>query len=129
MKNEEFKFARKVRLVLDFGAENVDGRVAQRLFEARQRALGRQKVAIGGLQLAGFGGLTTGFVSGYVRAGMAIFALMAGVVSTYYWNGFEQAAENEEIDSALLADDLPPAAYLDKGFQAWLERSSQSSQQ
>jgi hypothetical protein len=32
----------------------------------------------------------------------------------------EKAAENEEIDSALLADDLPINAYLDKGFQAWL---------
>ena len=30
------------------------------------------------------------------------------------------------IDSALLADDLPINAYLDKGFQAWLsELSSQ----
>jgi hypothetical protein len=49
-------------------------------------------------------------------------------VGTYYWNHFEQAAENEEVDSALLSDDLPPAAYLDKGFQAWLERSSPASQ-
>ena len=39
---------------------------------------------------------------------------------------FERAAELEEIDSALLADDLPINAYLDKGFQAWLsEHSSQ----
>lgn len=129
MKNEELRFAHKVRQVLDLGTSNIDGRVAHRLFEARQQALGRQKVAVGRLHLAGMGGFSLELFPGYVRTVIAAFALMAGVVSTYYWNGFEQAAENEEIDSALLADELPPAAYLDKGFQAWLERSSQSSPQ
>jgi hypothetical protein len=52
--------------------------------------------------------------------------LAVGVAGVSVWNEFEKAAENEEIDSALLADDLPINAYLDKGFQAWLsEHSSQ----
>jgi hypothetical protein len=50
-------------------------------------------------------------------------------MGTYYWNAFEQVQENEEIDSALLADELPPSAYLDRGFHAWLERTSDSSSQ
>ena len=60
---------------------------------------------------------------------LAVMALSVGVIGTYYWNAFEQAQENEEIDSALLADELPPSAYLDRGFQAWLERASDSSSQ
>ena len=31
----------------------------------------------------------------------------------------------EHSDGFLLASDLPPDAYLDKGFDVWLERSSQ----
>lgn len=52
--------------------------------------------------------------------------LVVGVAGVTTWNDFQKAAENAEIDSALLADDLPINAYLDKGFQAWLsEHSSQ----
>ena len=80
------------------------------------------------MSLAGFGQFASETLPTYGRTLIAAFALLAGVMFTYYWNNFEQAAENAEIDSALLSDDLPPAAYLDKGFQAWLDRSSQSSQ-
>jgi hypothetical protein len=60
---------------------------------------------------------------------LAVLALSVGATGTYYWNAFEQAREYEEIDSALLADELPPSAYLDRGFHAWLERASDSSSQ
>jgi hypothetical protein len=63
-----------------------------------------------------------------LRTALAILALLIGVSLSYYWNGFSQASENEAIDSALLADDLPPNAYLDKGFQAWLEKDSPAGQ-
>jgi hypothetical protein len=126
MSNEELKFAHKIRKVLNHGAEGIDARVADRLFEARQAALGRQRVEAG-FAFAG-GRCDMKMLFGYGRTLVAAFALVLGVVTSYYWNHFEQAAENEAVDSALLSDDLPPAAYLDKGFQAWLERSSQSSQ-
>jgi hypothetical protein len=58
---------------------------------------------------------------------VAIAALLVGATGTYYWNAFEQAREYEEIDSALLADELPPSVYLDRGFQAWLELASSDS--
>ena len=63
------------------------------------------------------------------RSLLTAMALILGATGTYYWNAFEQAREYEEIDSALLADELPPSAYLDRGFQAWLERASDSSSQ
>ena len=128
MNNEELKFAYRIRQVLNQGADNLGRKNTIRLYEARQKALARQRVAVGGLSLAGFGQFASETLPTYARTLIAAFALLAGVVFTYYWNNFEQAAENAEIDSALLSDDLPPAAYLDKGFQAWLERSSQSPQ-
>lgn len=124
----EQRFTFRVRQVLNLGADHLKRDSTIRLYDARQRALARQKVAVTGLSLAGVGKFATEVLPGYARTMMAAFALLLGVVFTYYWNNFEQAAENEEIDSALLSDDLPPAAYLDKGFQAWLERSSQLSQ-
>jgi hypothetical protein len=122
----ELKFGNKIRQALNHGAENIDAKTAARLFEARQAALGRHRVA--GFALAGSGRLGAHALFAYGRTLVAAFALVLGVVSSYYWNHFEQAAENEEVDSALLSDDLPPAAYLDKGFQAWLDGSPQSSQ-
>lgn len=126
--NDEELISYKIRQVLNQGVDGLDRKTALRLHEARQQALAHQKVAVGGLSLAGVGKFATETLPTYGRTLIAVFALTVGVVGTYYWNHFEQAAENEEIDSALLSDDLPPAAYLDKGFQAWLERSSQSSQ-
>ncbi|MGH8724065.1 MAG: DUF3619 family protein, partial [Burkholderiales bacterium] len=38
------------------------------------------------------------------------------------WQQNQRAAELEEIDSLLLADDLPIDAYLDRGFQSWLKK-------
>jgi hypothetical protein len=66
-------------------------------------------------------------VGRHVRTAFAVAALVIGATGTYYWNAYSQAQEYEEIDSALLADELPPSAYLDKGFHAWLERGSDSS--
>lgn len=128
MNTEELRFARKVSHILDQGAGGLDRKILARLHEGRQKALERQTVAVGGLNFAGVGHFATTRFPSYARTLVAAFALLAAVVFTYYWNSFEQAAENAAVDSALLSDELPPAAYLDKGFQAWLERSSQSPQ-
>lgn len=126
MNTEDSMFERKIRKVLDRGMDDLAPEVLGRLHAARQKALERQKVAIGGLQFASH--FATFGLPAYARTLVAAFALLTGVILTYYWNSMEQAAENAEVDSALLSDELPPAAYLDKGFQTWLERSSPSSQ-
>ncbi|MRR49519.1 MAG: DUF3619 family protein [Rhodocyclaceae bacterium] len=125
MNNEELQIAYKVRQALNHGVEHLDSATAKRLFEARQQALAHHRGVVGGLQLAGVGPMIAETFH-HGRRLLAVLALALGVVGTYYWNQFEQASENEEIDSALLADDLPPSAYLDRGFQAWLEHSKTS---
>lgn len=126
--NQELMFALKIRQALNQGTDQLDPSVARRLFEARQKALDVHSAPVAGMRLAGFGGFLS---ESFVHRGRAILAgvaLCIGVIGTYYWNQFEQAKENEEVDSALLSDELPPEAYLDRGFQAWLEKSSQSSE-
>ena len=124
MSREEDIFARQLCRVLDQGTLAIDRSVAERLRAARERALQRQLVAVAAPAIVGADGtaLLTGKDEKHpLRTALAILALLLGVSFTYYWNGFTQASEDEVIDSALLADDLPPNAYLDKGFQAWLQ--------
>lgn len=129
--NTETEFGYKIRQVLNHGTEIIGLNTAKRLQGARQTALEHQRLAVHGMQLAGAGHFfsdASHALLGHGRMILAILALSIGASGTYLWHQYEQAAENEEIDSALLADDLPPAAYLDHGFRAWLDRSSQSSQ-
>jgi len=127
--NDGTEFGYKVRQVLNEGAETLDRKLADRLHEVRQTALSAQRVPVSGLRIAGMGQTIEFAFFAQARNLVAIMALTVGAVGTYYWNAFEQAQEYEEIDSALLADELPPSAYLDRGFHAWLERASDSSSQ
>lgn len=123
--SNDTEFGYKTRQALNQGLEHLDNRVATRLHEARQRALPRQRLAVGLVQLAAAGRWAEIDLAQHARTMLAVFALVVGAAGTHYWNAYSQAQEFEEIDSALLSDELPPSAYLDKGFHAWLERSSE----
>lgn len=128
----EQQFSRNICRALDRGTQELDPSIAERLRAARERALVHQVVAVETVAILGAGGSAIQLGSDDerhpIRTVLAILALLLGVCIAYYWNGFDQALENEEIDSALLADDLPPNAYLDRGFQAWLEKHSSDGQ-
>jgi len=125
--NEDTEFGYKARQILNQGLNTLGRGVAGRLHQARQAALNSQRVSVRGLRLAGVGHTMELAFFSSARSLLAVMALSVGVVGTYYWNAFEQAREYEEIDSALLADELPPSAYLDRGFHVWLESASDSS--
>lgn len=127
--NQETEFGYKTRQILNEGLATLDKRLAERLHEARQMAVNKQRVSVRGLRFAGMGHEVEFAVSSGARNLLAAVALSVGVMGTYYWNAFQQAQEYEEIDSALLADELSPSAYLDRGFHVWLERASDSSSQ
>lgn len=124
---KERDFAYKVRRLLDQGARDIDRDTADKLRQARQAALAGQKIP-GQLSLAGIGHMAADVLLPQTRTLVALMGLAIAVIGVTYWNDYEQAAENEEIDSALLADDLPINAYLDRGFHAWLEQPSSSQQ-
>lgn len=126
---QDTEFGYKARQILNHGLDNLDEKVVARLHQARQSALNSQRVAVRGLRLAGIGHSFEFAVFPYARTLLAAVALMVGAAGTHYWNAFQQAQEFEEIDSALLADELPPSAYLDRGFHAWLEHASDSPSQ
>ncbi|MBX9849117.1 MAG: DUF3619 family protein [Rhodocyclaceae bacterium] len=125
--NEELKFAQKISHALDHGNDDLDPKLASRLHAARMAALDHQRQPVAVFSLAGIGHLTADFFrSSFVPAILA-FALIIGAAGTLYVDDLMQADENEELDSALLSDELPINAYLDDGFQIWVNASSPSS--
>ena len=129
MNDEEYRLGSKIAQALDRDCAALDPRLASRLQEVRPQALTRHRVFAGRLAMAGLGSFAPEILLRQTRSVAAIAALILGMIGTYYWNAFEDADDFAEIDSALLADDLPVAAYTDQGFHAWIDHSSSSLQQ
>lgn len=58
------------------------------------------------------------------RAALSVIPLVALVIGlgvVHDWQSDTSAREIAEIDTALLSDDLPPAAYADPGFAQYLK--------
>jgi len=119
----ESEFGNKVRHVLDQGTR-LAPRVEARLRAARELALARHAAApvsvmawaealVG--RLGGLGSLSLRVLLPAVLLGVALTAI-------YGWQENQKAAEFADIDSRLLAGDLPIDAYLDKDFDAWLKQ-------
>ena len=51
---------------------------------------------------------------------LPLLLLVAGLLFISQWSAREQVLAAAEIDTLLLADDLPPAAYADPGFAEYL---------
>ncbi|HUJ87431.1 MAG TPA: DUF3619 family protein [Burkholderiales bacterium] len=119
----EPEFGNKIRHLLNQGAQ-LDPRVAERLRAARGLALARGATErasalawAGGVfgRLGGLGGLS-------LRLLLPVALLGIALTTIYGWQQNQKMAEFADIDSQLLADDLPIDAYLDKGFDAWLQK-------
>lgn len=123
MKDDLGDFLDRIRQTLSSGADQLDAQTRSRLYEARQNALAHQKSS-DGRRRKPHGSPVLEAVFPHLRLILGLAALTIGASGTYYWNQLDEVYANEEIDSALLSDELPPDAYLDRGFQAWLERAS-----
>lgn len=123
--NEE-RYAYRVRQTLNQGLKDIPPAASRRLEAARHLALARQKQAVPQVALAGMG--TSSFWSGnhasYLKQILAVLALLLGMWISFYWHSVQYVTEMEEVDSALLTDDLPPDAFLDNDFFEWLKDDS-----
>lgn len=54
---------------------------------------------------------------------LPLLALLAGLVTVQWFDGEQTVSDLAEIDTALLVDDLPPAAYSDPGFIQFLRQN------
>lgn len=129
--NEE-RFGFRIRQNLNRGLPDISPAAARRLEAARHLALARQKQTAPQMAAAGQHGikLDIGHLGHlpHVRQGLAILALLIGMAIAFYWQSDEYVSELGDVDSALLSDDLPPEAFMDKDFFKWLKEDDSSAQ-
>ena len=121
----EQHFAYKIRQHLNRGLHQLPPQTTDRLAAARERALAHHRQLVGQTLLASVGGFVQSqFDNLRLKQALSALALLLCVVSSAYWIADQRVTELGEIDSALLADELPISAFTDQGFDAWLKRDS-----
>jgi Protein of unknown function (DUF3619) len=128
--NEETT-AYRVRQVLNQGLNDIAPAATRRLEAARHLALSKQKQAAPQLVLATPGGVkwSSSFFRNhhgipFAKQALAIVALLLGMWLAFYWHSVQYISEQEEVDIALLSDDLPPEVFLDDDIYEWLKDDS-----
>lgn len=130
MKTEQ-ETAREIINLLDESTAQLDRKVLDRLYAARTKAVGhlaerRQAVSVTGSD--GIGHVLSMF-GDYMHQHRALMpAVMIASAALMVFVVTQQVATSpavEQGDAFLLGAELPPEAFLDKGFDAWVARSSQ----
>ena len=126
----EGRVALGLTALLSERADDLPHDISERLRFGRERALAaarhqrRQEAAAvaGTVSASGRAAVMAGPPSVWLRLASALplVVLVAGLVLIQQHHDLEQIAAAAEIDSALLADELPPAAYRDPGFTEFL---------
>ncbi len=127
MNQTEHDLARKLVGYLDDGLDQLEPRVRERLAAARRNALSHYRerpATVMGLVPAGVGAWLAEHRFSGARMAIVAAALVLITAGFLYWQSTRPANGVTDIDFYLLTDELPINAYLDKGFDSWLKRSS-----
>ena len=121
----ELHFVYRIRQYLNRGLHDLRPETTDRLAAARALALGHQKQTVRQSILATAGSHFQEHLENLrVKPILAALGIAACVISGSFWVADSRVNELSEIDSALLADELPISAFLDKGFSEWLKQAS-----
>jgi hypothetical protein len=125
------RFAQRIATHLSEGTDSLGADISERLRFARESAVERARTVramgvIGGnVGVSGGGSLLLGGWSqgwGLKAAScLPLLALVAGLMFIQYSQTEAQISVAAEVDADLLADDLPPKAYVDAGFVEFLK--------
>lgn len=123
--------------MLDASVDTLPADISERLRAARTQALAARKPETA-LQTASAMGHALALGNGteespkfwrYLGSVLPVAALLVGLMALQVSNHEQKVRELAEIDSALLVDDLPPAAYTDPGFMQFLRHTPAASAQ
>ena len=126
----EARFGVRVASMLGVRAQATAPDITERLRFAREQALSRAQAArraatAPAAVVVGRGGSATlaSHLGWWVKLGsaMPLALLVVGLMGIAHVHDRNQIAAVAEVDAALLADDLPPAAYTDPGFAEYLK--------
>jgi hypothetical protein len=124
----EGQFALRLTGHLSRGAQALPHDISERLRFSRERALASRRAAavltatpvvvVSSGRAAALGSPPSLWLR--LVSALPLVMLVAGLVFIQHHHDLQQIAVAAEIDSALLADDLPPTAYGDPGFSEFL---------
>ncbi len=132
----EERFAHKVAFRLSQTTPDLPHDISERLRAARAQALAQRKVAktqtaVSLVSTGSSAALTWDSeetLGWWGRIGMVLplIALVVGLLAITSIQNDRRAEEVAEVDSALLTDELPPAAFADPGFVQFLKSTRQN---
>ncbi len=122
----EFDIAQRIARRLDQGVRELDPAVVGRLHEARFAALSR--VPVKQLRLApavhSEGHALEDGHHPLLRMTLAALMLAAALLVINYWQQDQDADDdNGQLDAKLLSSEIPPQAFAQKDFGAWLQET------
>jgi len=121
----EDDLARRIVGRLDRELDELPPDIAERLALARRRALGVRAGSVTVIMR-----LRSWMAGNRIVVGVALPALFVLVAAgTAFYLQTVDTADSFDVETALLADELPIHAYTDPGFDAWLSHTSHERQQ
>ncbi|MES2532320.1 MAG: DUF3619 family protein [Pseudomonadota bacterium] len=123
----EDQFGRSVAARLSAGNNELPHDISERLRVARAQAMAKRKLSpeMRVAQTTHVAGGTVALGGGWwwtrIGAALPLVALVGGLIAINVVQAENRAIELADVDSALLTDDLPPAAYTDPGFAQFLK--------
>jgi hypothetical protein len=128
MNPPEHELATKIVQHLDYGLDRLEPGTRERLAAARRAALSRYRAAPEPVLGLAWAGQAMTRIMEHRLSGttfmVAVAALVVATTGVIYWQSPGPANDLADIEISLLTDELPINAYLDKGFDSWLKRSS-----
>jgi hypothetical protein len=121
------QFGRASAALLTQGAQNLPAGIKDRLHAARMKALSMRKAEKVRVQKPVFAGIAGNFSSSSngmwdtVSWAAPMLVLIFGLIGIAQWQNDSRITDIAEVDAALLTDDVPPDAYADSGFLAFLK--------
>jgi hypothetical protein len=127
---------KRIASFLDQGNQQLSYEITERLRASRTRAIASRRFTQFELkhaddaQIQPSGSLRMPFPSkardiySLIVSFIPLICLAAGLMLLYEFHNDQTALELAEIDSALLADDLPPQAYTDPAFVDFLKNKT-----
>ena len=121
------QFGRASAALLSQGAQSLPAGIKDRLHAARMKALSVRKAEKVRAQKPVFAGVAGNWNSGsngvWDTVGWVapLIVLVFGLIGIAQWQDESRINDIAEVDAALLTDDVPPDAYADSGFLAFLK--------
>ena len=121
------QFGQASAALLRQSTQHIPQHIKDRLYAARMKAIAARKPEKVCLQQQVFAGSARNWTSGsngiWDTVGWIapLLVLIFGLIGIAQWQDNSRINDIAEVDAALLSDDVPPDAYADNGFMAFLK--------